>query len=106
MDSLDDLPFRLASDERLEVAARTEPHAMAVTDRRLLVASEYRTALDLPIEALRRIQLDVEVGRPATIVFVPHDPRHAPEVLAVPVEELEAVTRAVHIVGRRLASLG
>jgi len=47
------------------MAARTEPELLAITDRRVVVASEHRTALDLPIVAIRRIQLDVEVGRPA-----------------------------------------
>ena len=104
--TMDELPFPLTGDERLEIAARTEPHLLAITDRRLVVASPYGTPLDLPIEGIRRIQLDVEVGRPAIIVVVPHDPGHAPQVLNVPNDELGAVTRAVHFVGSRLASLG
>jgi len=106
MDSPEQLPFRLLDDERLDVAARTEPHLLAVTDRRLVVGSEFGTAIDLPIEAIRRIQLDVEVWRPAIIVVVPHESQYPPQVLTVPHEELEAVTRAVHIVGQRLADLG
>ena len=101
-----ELPFRLATDERLFVAARTEPELLAVTDRRVVVASEHRTALDLPVPAIRRIQLDIEVGRPATLVIVPHHPRHAPQVLAVPHEELEAVTRAAYILGEQLRAQG
>ncbi len=102
----DALPFRLADDERLEIAAGTQPEVFAVTDRRLVVASEQRTVLDLPLEAIRRIQLDVEVGRPATLVVVPHEPQHAPAVLVVPHDELEAATRAVYILGHRLQSVG
>ena len=100
------LPFRLGVDERLEVAARTEPELLAITDRRVVVASEHRIAFDLPIAAIRRIQLDVEVGRPATLVLVPHAPRHPPAVLVVPHEELETATRAVYILGDRLRAQG
>ena len=70
----DALPFRLHDDERLELAARMEPELLAITDRRIVVASQYRTALDLPVVALRRVQLDIEVGRPATLVLVSHEP--------------------------------
>jgi len=102
----DALPFRLTDGEILILAASTEPEVLAITDRRVVVASEYRTALDLPIEGLRRIQLDIEVGRPATLVLVPHVPQHPPQVLAVPHEELEAVTQATYLIGRRLHSAG
>ncbi len=99
------LPFRLADDERLEIAARTEPELIAITDRRLVVASEQHTALDLPLESIRRVELDVESGRPATLVLVPHEPQHAPAVLVVPHEELEAATRAVYLVANRLRAV-
>ncbi len=101
----DALPFRLADDERLEIAARTEPELLAVTDRRVVVASAQRMALDLPHEAIRRVQLDVEVGRPATLVLVPHEPQHVPAVLMVPHDELEAATRAVYLVANRLRAV-
>jgi len=97
-----ELPFTLAAGERLEVAARTEPEVFALTDRRLLIGSSYRVAIDLPVSAIRRIQLDVERDRPATIVIVPHEPRHEPQVLAVPHDELEHVSRAVWHIGLRL----
>jgi len=100
-----ELPFPLPEDERLQVAARTEPAVLAITDRRMLVGTEHRVAMDLPVEALRRVQFDVERGRPATLVLVPHDQHHEPQVLAVPYEELEAVTRAMCLVGSRLQEL-
>ena len=100
-----ELPFPLPEDERLQVAARTIPAVVALTDRRMVIGTEHRIAMDLPIEALRRIQFDVERGRPATLVLVPHSPRHEPQVLAVPDEELEAVSRAVYLVGSRLQQL-
>ena len=36
---------------------------VAVTDRRILVKSDQRVALDLPFDGIRRIQLDVERRR-------------------------------------------
>jgi len=102
---VDDVPFELLPDERLQVLARTEPAILAVTDRRMLVVSGERTLLDLPVPGLRRVQLDVERGRPATLVLVPHDATHEPQVLAVPHGELEPVARLVTILGRRLGEL-
>ncbi len=105
MDETHHLPFRLESNERLEIAARTQPALLAVTDRRMIVASDEHVALDLPVAAIRRIQLDVERDRPATLVIVPHDPAHEPQVLAVPHEALQATCRAVAIVGARIGPL-
>jgi hypothetical protein len=105
MNRPNDLPFTLSDDERLEVAARAEEAVLAVTDRRMVVASEDRTALDLPIEAIRRIQFDVERGRPAALVVVPHEPEYQPQVLSVPREQLEAAARAVYLVGYRLQQI-
>jgi len=102
-----ELPFTLSEDERLEVAAHTDEAVLAVTDRRMVVASPpHRTVLDLPIEAIRRVQFDVERGRPATLVVVPHEPEHQPQVLSVPLEELEAAARAVYVIGYRLQQTG
>jgi hypothetical protein len=100
-----EIPFPLPEDERLQVAARTTTAVVAVTDRRMVIGTEHRVAMDLPLDALRRIQFDVERGRPATLVLVPHSPYHEPQVLAVPLEELEAVSRAVYLVGAHLQRL-
>lgn len=100
-----DLPFPLPDGERVLIAARTSPGVVAITDRRMVIGDEHRVAMDLPVEALRRIQFDVERGRPATLVLVPQEPHHEPQVLAVPLEELEAVARAVYLVGARLQAM-
>ena len=97
--------FQLEENETLHVAVDTEPDAFALTSHRVIVGSEQRTALDLPIAAIRRVQLDIEVGRPATLVFVPHEPQHPPQVLAVPHDALEGTTRAVYLLGDRLRSV-
>ena len=93
----------LEPDEEIEVRARAMNAVVAITDRRLAVASSDRIALDIPYSGLRRIQFDIERTRPATLVVVPEHPSHAPQVLAIPVEEYEAVTRALAIIGRRIA---
>jgi hypothetical protein len=97
--------LRLGPGERLEVVARTSPAIVAITDRRLVAAGDDRTVMDLPVSSIRRIELDVERGRPATLVLVPHDPVHEPQVLTVPHEELEPVSRLVFLIGDRLRSL-
>ena len=78
----------------------------ALTTERVVVASIERIALDVTIAGIRRVQLDVEVGRPATLILVPHEPEHRPQVLAVPHDELEATTRAVYLLGDRLRAFG
>jgi hypothetical protein len=76
---------------------------MAVTDRRILVKSDRRVALDLPFEALRRIQFDVERRRPASLVIVPEETRYEAQVLSVPAEGLQEAATAIAAIGQRLS---
>ncbi len=93
----------LEPDEKLEVQARAREAAIAVTNRRLIVAANNRLALDVPLDGLRRIQFDIERSRPATMVIVPERPQDEPQVLAIDPEHYDAVARVLAIVGRRLA---
>ena len=93
----------LEPDETIEVIAETPTAKVVVTDRRLAVANDERVALDVGFRALRRIQFDIERHRPATLVIVPEDPSHEPQVLGVPPESYGEITKALAIVGRRLA---
>jgi len=102
---MDQVPFDLQPGEQLQAMVRTEPGTVALTDRRLVIATDDRLLLDVPVHGLRRIQLDVERGRPASLVFVPRDPLHEPQVIAVPHQELESVAEVMSILGRQLASL-
>jgi hypothetical protein len=98
-----DLSHLLEPDEALDVVHEATDAVVAVTNRRLLVAySERQVALDAPFSAVRRIQLDVERGRPATMVIVPDRPGDRPQVLAIPNEHLTEAARAVAYVGMRL----
>ena len=76
---------------------------LAVTDRRIAVIADGRTALDVAIDGLRRIQFDIEKDRPATLVIVPEHASHVPQVLAVRPVEYEAVAAALVTIGQRLA---
>jgi hypothetical protein len=100
------MPFQLDAGETFHIAAGTEPEMLALTSHREIITSDHRASLDVPVASIRRIQLDVEVGRPATLVIVPHEPEHPPQVLSVPHEELEATTRAVYLLGDRLREQG
>ncbi|HEY5487182.1 MAG TPA: hypothetical protein VIK06_05990 [Candidatus Limnocylindrales bacterium] len=95
----------LEPDEEVHAAARAADAVLAVSDRRLLVAAGERLALSLPIAELRRVQFDIEKGRPATLVIVPEAATVEPQVLAIPAEQLEAAAQALALVGKRLASM-
>jgi hypothetical protein len=97
--------LRLQGEEQIHLFSELEEALVAVTDRRLIVREAERFALDLPIEDIRRIQFDVERGRTATFVVVPHSPSHQPQVLGIPHDQLEPVSRMVCIVGQRLGLL-
>ena len=93
------LQTALESDERLEIHARTLDATLGVSNRRLLVVSPERLHLAVPFEGLRRIQFDIERQRPATLVIVPEDAGHEPQVLAIPPSEYPAVAEALVSIG-------
>jgi hypothetical protein len=93
----------LEPGEAVQATARAVDGVLAVSDRRLLVATRDRIALSLPIEGLRRIEFDIEKRRPATLVIVPEEPRGEPQVLAIPPDEIRATTQALALVAERLA---
>jgi hypothetical protein len=95
----------LDAGETVHVQASAVDAMLLVTDRRLAIAAEDRVTLDIPFDGLRRIQFDIERGRPATLVVVPHHPSHEPQVLAIPPDRYDEVTRALAVIGNRLAEL-
>jgi hypothetical protein len=96
----------LQPDEELHVQARAMDGIVAVTDRRLVITTNERVAMDVAYGELRRIQFDIERGRPATFVVVPDDPSNPPEVLAIPAKEYENVGRVLALIGERIAHGG
>jgi hypothetical protein len=93
----------LAPDEQLRVQARARDAVLAVSDRRLIVASRERVVLSVSFNELRRIQFDIERDRPATMVIVPEEAHHEPQVLAIPPEEFTATAEALALIGRQIA---
>jgi hypothetical protein len=71
----------------------------------LIVAAQERVALSIGFDELRRIQFDIERDRPATMVIVPEEAHHEPQVLAIPPQEFRATADALAIIGEQLARL-
>jgi hypothetical protein len=76
--------------------------AFSVVGDRLAVRADARTLLDISIDELRRIQFDIERGRPATLVIVPERPSNEPQIVAVRPEQFQAVGDVLAYVGQRL----
>jgi hypothetical protein len=91
--------------ETVQALADANEVSLLVTDRRVAVASSDRVALNIGFDALRRIQFDIERERPATLVIVPDDPLHEPQVIPIDPAQFDDITRALAVIGRRLASL-
>lgn len=96
-------PVLRALEPGEEIKARAAN--IVVTDRRVAVASHEHLLLDIPIDRLRRIQFDIERGRPATLVLVPHQPVDEPQVLAIQPDEYPEIANALVVIGQRLAQL-
>lgn len=95
----------LEADEEIHAYARGTEQSLAVSDRRVIVASPHRLALALPFEKLRRVQFDIERNRPATLVLVPEHAIDEPQVLAIPPEEYRTIADALVSIGLRLHEL-
>jgi hypothetical protein len=96
------LPHILEPGEVVETHATAQDVVIAVTSHRLIVADDDRTVIDVPFSELRRIQFDIERGRPAALVIVPEHIRDEPRVLSVQVAELREAARALALIGERL----
>lgn len=91
--------------EAVQVLVEASEVAVLVTDRRVVVTSAGRVALNIGIDGLRRIQFDIERDRPATLVIVPDDPRNEPQVIPIAPTLYDDVTRALATIGRVLAAI-
>ena len=98
----DDLEGFLEPGEAIEASAQAIEGLVAVTDRRLVVAAGSR-AVAIPWERLRRVELDIERDRPATLVLVPEWPSDPPQVLSVPPESYREVAVTMARIAERLA---
>jgi hypothetical protein len=75
---------------------------IAVTSQRLIVTEGERLVVNVPFSELRRVQFDIERGRPATLVIVPEHVANEPRVLAVPASTLREAAVALAAIGERL----
>ena len=88
-----------APDEFVVLARDGE---LRLSDGHLVVTTASGVRFDIPYGNLRRIELDIESHRPATIVIVPHRPGDEPQVLTIPRESLQGAARLIAIIGERL----
>ncbi len=84
------------------MAIHADEGDLRVTDRRLIVNSGDHVRMNLGYEYLRRIQFDLEVMRPASMVIVPHRATDLPQVLSIPRESLPYAAELLAFVGERL----
>ena len=84
---------------------RAQDAVLALSDQRVIVHSGHRMELNMALSGVRRIQFDIEVGRPSTLVIVPHDPHHEPQVLGIPHAETRAAVDALVLVADHMARL-
>ena len=94
----------LEPGEAVQAAARGTEAILAVSDRRLFIATSERLALSIRIDELRRIQFDIEKSRPATLVVVPEASRDEPQVLAIPPDQIRSTAEALALIAERLAA--
>jgi hypothetical protein len=100
------LAANLETDEVVRSRADTYEAVLAVTDRRVVVATEDRVAMAIPIDGLRRIQFDIERDRPATMVMVPEQAQYEAQVLTVRPGQYEAVAGALVTIANTFAAQG
>jgi hypothetical protein len=96
------LPHILRPGEVVEGHADADGTVIAVTRERLVVAEGDAPVLDIPFSELRRIQFDIERGRPATLVIVPEHVRNWPRVVSIPTSTLREAAFVLARVGERL----
>jgi hypothetical protein len=93
------------SSPAAEVGFATDDQKIRLDEHRISVMNSDRTVLDLPIRQLRRVQFDIERGRPATLVIVPEHPANEPQVVIVPPDQYVAAGRTLAHLGQRLAEV-
>ena len=92
----------LQPGERVQLGLESFGAELRLTDLQLLVNYADDVRLAIPYERLRRIEFDLEAGRPSTLVVVPHDPADEPQVLSIPRDQLPAAAEVLAYIGERL----
>lgn len=86
----------------MRTTARAEGALIVITDQRIIVAEGPRTLMALPFAAIRRAELNVEVGQPATLTIVPDSPSNPPQILSVVTTDYAKAAEAVATIGEQL----
>ena len=92
----------LQPGEHVEFALESFGAELRLTDGRLLVNYADDVRLAIPYERLRRVEFDLEAGRPSTMVVVPHHPADEPQVLSVARDQLHVAAEVLAYIGKRL----
>ncbi len=96
------LSSTLEADEEVVASVRASGVLVLVTGRRVLVGDDRRVYLNVLIEGIRRAEYDIDTQTQATLVIVPRDPGHRPQLLTVaPADYAEAAAVLVAL-GERL----
>jgi len=101
-DSRGKLSVAFGDDEGVHVMVETPDAVLALTDDRVVGRDGLRTVLDVPVTEIRRIQLDVEKGREATLAVVPEEPAKGVLAMSVPSGQLASVAEIVTRIGALL----
>ena len=93
--------------EKVHAVIKAVGAVLSISDQRMTVTLPESgvVLLDMPLGALRRIQFDIELDRPATLVIVPLHPDHQPQVLAIPPDQYPSAAAGLVMVGRHLADV-
>ncbi len=94
----------LGAVEPIHARAESLDSTLAVIGDRLVVVEDRGVALDVPVDGIRRLQLDIERDRHGVLVIVPDQLTNLPQVLSIPPSEYDALARALVLIGRRLSS--
>src|SRR3954471_6406346 len=75
--------------DEIRILGHANNGAFAVTDRRLIVGGPAGVGLDIPFATVRRIQFDLDPGRPASVAFVSNDPHDEVVLLSIHLRSTE-----------------
>lgn len=76
---------------------------VVLTDSEIALASERRVEMTVPINRLRRVEFGIEQGRPVTLILVPESSLQPPQILTIPADQYEAVSRLLIAIAEDIA---
>ena len=92
----------LRPGERVEHSLSSLDARLRATDRRLIVTAGLWVPLDIAYADIRRIEFDLEAGRPGVLVVVPFDVKDPPQMLSIGRDRLHKAAEVLAFIGDRL----